>query len=425
MSTAKLLVPKMGESIMEVSIIKWLKKEGDEVKEDESIVQIATDKVDSEIIAPFAGLLKKIIVSNGSIAKIGECIAHINTERSLDTALLVSDSTTYFRPSSKENTQNASGFNNYNKSFEDNDTHTSVSRRFYSPLVRNMARIAGLSTDELNSIPATAKENRVSKDDMALYLSHRLEQPIKLNDSGNFNSTINAEDKVIELDRMRQIIANRMVASKQSIPHVTSFVEVDVTDIVNWRNANKTFFEAEYGTKLTFTSIFVKAIAMTLEEVPQLNAYFLQNRLIHKHQINIGIAVALPDGNLIVPVIGNANKLSLAELAAVINDISYRAKYQQLKPHDILDGTYTVSNIGTFGNLMGTPIILQPQVAIMAIGAIVKKPAVVASSEGDKIAIRHLMFLSHSYDHRVIDGALGGGFVKKLASLLENFLKWV
>jgi 2-oxoglutarate dehydrogenase E2 component (dihydrolipoamide succinyltransferase) len=414
----------MGESVMEVSVLKWLKQEGDTVKEGESVVQIATDKVDSDIIAPFSGVLKKILISSGSVARVGECIAHVNTEELVDSAFLVQNPIVDFKSSLSRNKQVLSDVN-INENLRNNRVIAGLSyKRFYSPLVRNIARRAGLSEAELNSIPATAKENRVSKDDIALYLSHRIEAS-NLSDSEFANCTINTDDKVIELDRVRQLIAKRMVMSNQSVPHVTSFIEVDVTDIVNWRNTNKVSFEAEYGIKLTFTSIFIKAIAIVLEEYPQLNAYFLHNKFIQKHQINMGLAVALPDGNLIVPVIHNANKLSISEIAVAVADLSYRARCQKLELHETIGATYTISNIGTFGNLMGTPIIMQPQVAVMALGSILKKPAVVASTEGDTIAVRHLMFLSHSYDHRVIDGALGGGFVQRVAILLENFLEWV
>lgn len=429
MPFVKITIPKMGESVMEATIIKWLKKEGDLVEKEESIVQIATDKVDSEIVSPFSGILKKIFSQQGAISKIGQIIATIDTEDEVEDNLLfqenVVENNLEFKIIEEKKTQKFKLNENISAELI---SLKNKQNRFYSPLIRNIAQDSMLSIEELDSIPATAKNNRISKSDIRLFLQHK-----SLNRTNNTdcilkntdNYTINANDTVIELDRIRLLIGEKMLEAKRTIPHVTSFIEADVTKIVEWRNLHKKTFEEQHNVKLTFTPIFIKAITLALQDMPEINAHFVENRLIIKNQINIGLAVALPNGNLIVPVIKNANKLNLLNMTRCIVDLANRARLYQLNPSDITDATYTVSNIGTFGNTMGTPIVSPPQIAVLALGAIIKKPTVVSSLNGDKIEIRHLMFLSHSYDHRVVDGALGGGFSKKVASYLENFPQWI
>lgn len=430
MPFVKIIIPKMGESVMEATIIKWLKNEGDLVEKEESIVQIATDKVDSEIVSPFSGILKKIFSQQGSITKIGQIIATIDTDDEVEDNLLfqenIVDNNFELKIIEDKNLQKFK----LNKSIStDFKNLENKQNRFYSPLIRNIAQDSTLSKEELDSIPATAKNNRISKSDIQLFLKHKSLDNSNTTDciiKKNIDDyTINAHDTIIELDRVRLLIGEKMVEAKRIIPHVTSFIEADVTEIVKWRNLYKKTFEEQNNIKLTFTPIFIKAIALALEDMPEINAHFVENKLILKNQVNIGLAVALPNGNLIVPVIKNANKLNLLNMTHCITDLANRARLYQLTPSDITDATYTVSNIGTFGNTMGTPIVSPPQIAVLALGAIIKKPAVVCSLNGDTIEIRHLMFLSHSYDHRVVDGALGGGFSKKVASYLENFSSWI
>jgi len=402
---------------MEATILQWLKQEGDMVTEEESIVEVATDKVDSEVPAPYAGRLQQVLAKKGEVVKIGAPLALIVTEgehvpapNSMPLGSMPVSPTKSLPSRSTPLPKAAVPHPN--------------DGRFYSPLVRYVAQQEGITPEELNRIPGTGKDNRVTKYDLLSYLQHRPASE-QMPASAVADVPIAPEDEEIQLDRVRQMIAARMVASKHIAPHVTSFVEADVTDLVVWRNNNKEDFERKTGTKLTYTPLLLQAIVRALKDFPMVNALVTANRIVKKKAVNIGLAVALPDGNLIVPVIKYADRLSLAELAQQAKNLIHRARHGQLVPDELTEATYTVSNLGSFQNLMGTPIIAQPQVAIMALGAIVKKPAVVESAQGDTIAIRHKMYLSHAYDHRVIDGALGGGFAKRVADYLASFVNWV
>lgn len=432
MANVEMLMPKMGESIIEGTILTWLKKEGDFIEQDESVLEVATDKVDTEVPATHAGILKKILVKVGEVVAVGAPIAIIES---------VSDSTTISEKpiiepeysSSKEEllslspAQTATVISNFpevEKPGEDD--------RFYSPLVLSIAKEEKISKSELSTILGSGKDGRVTKQDMLSYLKNREASTIGKPD---FSSTaaastmsaprvemsISAQDEIMEMDRMRKMIAQRMVDSKRISAHVTSFVEADVTNIVLWRNKVKDAYKKKEGEALTFTPFFIEAVAKAIKDFPMINISVDGDKIIKRKDINIGVAVALPSGNLIVPVVRNADQLNLMGLSKKINDIANRARINKLSPDELSGGTYTVSNVGSFGNVMGTPIIMQPQVAILAIGAIQKKPAVVETPTGDVIAIRHKMFLSHSYDHRVVDGSLGGMFVRKVADYLEAF----
>jgi len=430
MAEFKVELPKMGESVAEATITTWLKAVGDSIEEDEPIVEIATDKVDSEVPAPCSGTVKEILFNEGDVVEVGAVFAIIDselnmvtdeveqpkTENSNDEFLEDGDKTI-----EKEILQPIE--NSINNNSEINFKNSS---KFYSPLVKSIAKKENISIQELDTIVGSGANQRVTKSDILNYLNNR---------SGSRNNmekevtktihkqsiSINGDDEIIAMDRMRKMIADHMVNSVHTAPHVTSFVEADVTNLVNWRKKVKKSFEEKEGEKLTFTPIFIEAIAKALRDFPEVNSSIDGDNIIIKSNINIGMATALPSGNLIVPVIKNADQLNLVGLAKSVNDLANRAKLGQLKPDEISEGTYTVSNVGTFGNVMGTPIINQPQSAILALGAIKKKPAVIETESGDLIGIRHLMFLSHSYDHRNVDGALGGMFVRKVADYLENF----
>ena len=430
MAEFKVELPKMGESVAEATITTWLKAVGDSIEEDEPIVEIATDKVDSEVPAPCSGTVKEILFNEGDVVEVGAVFAIIDselnmvtdeveqpkTENSNDEFLEDGDKTI-----EKEILQPIE--NSINNNSEINFKNSS---KFYSPLVKSIAKKENISIQELDTIVGSGANQRVTKSDILNYLNNR---------SGSRNNmekevtktiykqsiSINGDDEIIAMDRMRKMIADHMVNSVHTAPHVTSFVEADVTNLVNWRKKVKKSFEEKEGEKLTFTPIFIEAIAKALRDFPEVNSSIDGDNIIIKSNINIGMATALPSGNLIVPVIKNADQLNLVGLAKSVNDLANRAKLGQLKPDEISGGTYTVSNVGTFGNVMGTPIINQPQSAILALGAIKKKPAVIETESGDLIGIRHLMFLSHSYDHRNVDGALGGMFVRKVADYLENF----
>ncbi len=411
-------MPTMGESVMEATILQWLKQEGDMITEEESILEVATDKVDSEVPAPYAGRLQKVLAKKGEVVKIGAPLAIIATagETIAATSTSLASAVTLVPSAAVRPLQPMPALQAPVQKQSDG--------RFYSPLVRHIAQQEKISPQALSRVPGTGKDNRVTKYDLLAYLQHRSEVDTPLQPAVAY-MPIAPEDEVIQLDRMRQIIAERMVASKHIAPHVTSFVEADVTNLVQWRNQHKEDFEQKAGAKLTYTLLFLQAIVRAIKDFPMINAFVAADRIIKKKAINIGLAVALPGGNLIVPVIKHADQLSLVELAQKVQTLVHKARHQQLVPDELAEATYTVSNLGSFQNLMGTPIILQPQVAILALGAIVKKPAVVAGAQGDTIAIRHQMYLSHSYDHRVIDGALGGGFVKQVADYLEVLVDWV
>lgn len=417
-----MLMPRMGESVMEATILQWLKKEGDIVREEESIVEVATDKVDSEVPTPYAGRLQKVLVQAGEIVKIGTPIAIIAAEGDDMSEEVPPVSATLPRssaPLTVPRSPQSAPAPQVSKSFGES--------RLYSPLVRHIARQEGISIEILRQIPGTGKGNRVTKHDLLTYLQHsnKPKQDTDITAQETSSVYIAPEDEVIQLDRVRQLIAKRMVASKHIAPHVTSFVEADVTSLVEWYHTQKEGFVQKTAIQLKYTPLFLQAIVKALLDFPMLNAFVESGRLIKKKDIHIGLAVALPNGNLVVPVIKHANRLSLVELARQVHDLVHRARQQQLAPDELTGATYTISNLGSFQNLMGTPIILQPQVAILALGTIVKKPAVIEVQGNDTIAIRHKMYLSHAYDHRVIDGALGGSFVRRVADYLENFLDWV
>ena len=430
MAEFKVELPKMGESVAEATITTWLKAVGDTIEEDEPIVEIATDKVDSEVPAPCSGILKEILFQEGDVVPVGSVFAVISNEVSEEANPVeeVINVTENLENNSKSVEKEIL------KPIEENTIKSDEivfknSTKFYSPLVKSIVKKESISIDELEKISGTGANERVTKSDMLSFLENRkntptntanksIKQPIT---NSKPTTSVSGNDEIVEMDRMRKMIADHMVNSVHTAPHVTSFVEADVTNLVKWRNKVKKSFEEKEGQKLTFTPIFIEAIAKALRDFPEVNSSIDGDSIIIKSNINIGMATALPSGNLIVPVIKNADQLNLVGLAKNVNDLANRAKNSQLKPDEISGGTYTVSNVGTFGNVMGTPIINQPQSAILALGAIKKKPAVIETESGDLIGIRHLMFLSHSYDHRNIDGALGGRFVRKVADYLENF----
>lgn len=441
MAQVELIMPKMGESIMEATILSWLKSEGDTIGEDESVLEVATDKVDTEVPSTHAGVLTKILAEEGAVVEVGKPIALITTDvaEAVVAATPVEASTPAAAPeksvpapapvavpvSTGSNGSNGSSSNGSH----DNDSTT----RFYSPLVKNIAKTEGITYEELARISGSGKEGRVTKKDILAYVESRsipVTTPVtevvpaaatKVSAPAPMPVSVSGEDEIIEMDRMRKMISQRMVDSKRISPHVTSFVEADVTEVVYWRNRNKNQFKEREGDNLTFTPIFIDAVVKAIKDYPMINIQVDGDRIIKKRNINIGMAVALPSGNLIVPVIHNADQYNISGLAKKVNDLARRARNNQLKPDELAGGTFTISNVGSFGNVMGTPIILQPQVGILALGAITKKPAVIETPHGDAIAIRHKMFLSHSYDHRVVDGSLGGMVVRRVADFLERF----
>ena len=439
MAQVELIMPKMGESVAEATIIKWLKQEGDKIAADETVLEIATDKVDSEIPSTAEGTLIKRLFNEGDVVQVGKAIAIISTD---------ADATVDKTPEVKAPAANATAAKEVAASpvkevqaIEKN----SASGKFFSPLVRNIAKEEGISMNELESISGTGANGRVTKNDILAYIPNKgkqtatetqapakTEAPAAKETAAPVNNTapaqhskpaipVNAGDEVIEMDRMRKLIADHMVMSVQTSPHVTSFVEADVTNIVLWREKVKKNFEKREGEKLTFTPIFIEALVKAIKDFPMIIVSLDGTKIIKRKNINIGMAAALPTGNLIVPVIKNADNLNLVGITKQVNDLAARARAGKLSPDDIQGGTYTISNVGSFGNVMGTPIINQPQVAIMAVGAIKKKPAVIETEHGDLIGIRHFMFLSHSYDHRVVDGSLGGQFVRRVADYLEQW----
>ncbi|AWW31916.1 2-oxo acid dehydrogenase subunit E2 [Echinicola strongylocentroti] len=420
MATIEMVMPKMGESIIEGTILTWLKKEGETIEQDESVLEVATDKVDTEVPSSHAGILKKILANEGDVVAVGAPIALLETEEDEEegTSVTPNQAPTTDTPEEKEEllaaapAQTASIVSPTTEKAEGDS-------RFYSPLVLSIAKEEGINKAELAQIKGTGKEGRVTKKDMLNYLKNRTS--VSSNPIPQATPSVSAGDEIIEMDRMRKMIAERMLESKRIAPHVTSFVEADVTNIVLWRNKVKEEYKKKMGEPLTFTPFFIEAVAKAIQDFPMINISVDGDKIIKKKNINIGVAVALPSGNLIVPVIKKANELNLTGLSKKINDLAGRARINKLSADELSGGTYTISNVGSFGNLMGTPIIMQPQVAILAIGAITKKPAVVETPTGDAIAIRHKMFLSHSYDHRVVDGSLGGMFVKRVAEYLEAF----
>ena len=445
MANFDLIMPKMGESVAEATIIKWTKNEGDKIKIDETVLEIATDKVDSEIPSPFEGTLVKCLFKEGDVVQVGAVIGVISS----DAAASLNDAPKTSTPEIKQVVETkietaqvsapvSAAANNYGNS-----------DKFYSPLVKSIAKEEGISLAELDAIKGSGQDGRVTKADILAYLPNRNKQNTTTHsavvdtpkteakssvapiiNAGENTVIVNrpavsvsAGDEIIDMDRMRKLIADHMVMSKHVSPHVTSFVEADVTNLVMWRDKAKKEFEKRDGEKLTFTPIFIEAVAKAIRDFPMINVSVDQTgtKIIKRKNINIGMAAALPSGNLIVPVIKNADEKNLLGITKAVNDLASRARTNKLAPDEIQGGTFTLTNVGNFGNVMGTPIINQPQVAILAVGTIKKKPAVIETPQGDMIGIRQFMFLSLSYDHRVVDGSLGGSFVRRVADYLENF----
>jgi 2-oxoglutarate dehydrogenase E2 component (dihydrolipoamide succinyltransferase) len=471
MARYQLLLPKMGESVAEATIIKWNKKPGDYIEADEAVMEIATDKVDSEVPSPVSGKLVEQLYKEDDVVQVGSAIAIIETDEPVsEEAVQQPDATIEPQPLTEQksavNVQpneipqpqiNADipGIAQVLQKENISTESVKTENRFYSPLVKNIASQEGISNNELDQLPGTGAEGRLTKDDLLIYIQQRgskasarqqpaektklaeQSQPAETHRAAQQGQATQAEtpkaapqpratslsggQEIIEMDRMRKLIAEHMVYSKQTSPHVTSFVEADVTELVNWRERVKSAFEKREGEKITFTPIFIEAVVKAIKDFPMINVSVNGTQIIRKKDINISMATALPSGNLIVPVIKKADELSLLGITKAVNDLANRARNNKLQPDDVKDGTFTITNVGSFGNVMGTPIINQPQVAILAVGAIKKKPAVIETPKGDAIAIRHLMFLSLSYDHRVVDGALGGSFVSRVAYYLESW----
>ena len=501
MARVEMTMPKMGESIMEGTVLKWLKQVGDAIEQDESVLEVATDKVDTEVPALHAGTLAEILVQEGDVVAVGAPIARIETEASApapapadneDDLEEASANPPVADPDNIPNIQPAPAGDEsvpYLPSPNTpvapaapaspatlppaNEAHPVLAGRFYSPLVLSIAREEGVGMSDLERLPGTGQDGRVTKKDILDYVAAGKQPlvpapapparpapapapvpapaaasptpasapapppaapaspapaspkpaptPSPNGQASKPAPSVSGNQELVEMDRMRKMIAQRMVDSKRIAPHVTSFVEADVTELVNWRNQHKEAYKQRTGENLTFTPLFVQAVARAIQDYPAINVSVDGDYIIKKKDINIGVAVALPSGNLIVPVIQNADQFNLNGLSKKVNDLASRARQNKLTPADLEGGTYTLSNVGSFGNVMGTPIIMQPQVAIMAVGAIKKKPAVIETPQGDLIGVRHFMFLSHSYDHRVVDGSLGGMFVRRVADYLEQF----
>jgi 2-oxoglutarate dehydrogenase E2 component (dihydrolipoamide succinyltransferase) len=433
MAQFDLLMPKMGESVAEATIIKWVKNIGDTVKLDETVLEIATDKVDSEIPSPFEGTLVKQLFNEGDVVQVGTVIAVISSDASVSAS-----------PQQTITPSPAAAVSNSVTAVKTTDAPIesySNSTKFFSPLVKSIAKQEGIAVAELETIAGSGKDGRVTKSDILAYIPNKgksniaVVEPVKETVAApavivpaaapapaqKSAVKLMAGDEIIEMDRMRKLISDHMVMSKHTSPHVTSFVEADVTNMVLWRDKIKNQFEKREGEKITFTPLFVEAVAKAIKDFPMINVSIDGTNIIKRKSINIGMAAALPSGNLIVPVIKNADEKNLIGLTKAVNELAKRARANKLSPDEIQDGTFTLTNVGGFGNVMGTPIINQPQVAIMATGTIKKKPAVIETPYGDTIGIRHMMFLSLSYDHRVVDGSLGGSFLRKVADYLEDF----
>ena len=426
MAKFELKLPKMGESVAEATVTNWLKKVGDKIEMDEAVLEIATDKVDSEVPSEVAGTLVEILFNTDDVVQVGQTIAIIETEGG---AVASTPEAKAEAPVAVAEVAKAVEVAKETVAPAD----FSASDKFFSPLVKNIAKEEGISLAELEAIAGSGKDGRVNKEDLLNYIKNRGSQPAVVATPAaapkatpapvaqSVPVSVNGGDEIVEMDRMRKLISGYMVASVQTSAHVQSFIEVDVTNIVKWRDKVKNAFEKREGEKLTFTPIMMEAVAKALKDFPMMNISVDGDTIIKRKNINLGMAAALPNGNLIVPVIKNADQLNLVGMAKAVNDLGGRAKAGKLKPDDTQGGTYTVTNVGTFGSVFGTPIINQPQVGILALGAIRKVPAVIETPEGDFIGIRQKMFLSHSYDHRVVDGALGGSFVKRVADYLEAF----
>ena len=435
MAKIELIMPKMGESVAEATIISWHKEVGDSIEMDETIVEIATDKVDSEVPSSLEGVLVEKLFDVDAVVKVGEAFAIVETS--------TEDGQSPSPQPQKEEKEATPQPQVVAEKIEEEIAQVKESvqkienngERFYSPLVRSIASEEGLSIEELDSIQGSGKEGRVTKTDLLNYLNNKIQPTTSPKPSASPTPapapktvssppptvSMSGDKEIIEMDRMRKLIADHMVMSKQTSPHVTSFVEADVTTLVNWRNRIKSDFKKREGQNITFTPIFIEAVAKAIKDFPMINVSVDGTNIVIHKDINIGMAAALPSGNLIVPVVKGADQMNLMGITKTVNDLANRARNNQLKPDEIQGGTFTLTNVGSFGNVMGTPIINQPQVAIMAVGSIKKKPAVIETPHGDLIGIRHMMFLSLSYDHRVVDGALGGSFLRKVADYLEQF----
>ncbi|MEO6285190.1 MAG: dihydrolipoamide acetyltransferase family protein [Dyadobacter sp.] len=434
MKIVEMVMPPMGESILECTVLHLLAKIGDTVRIDDSILEVATDKVDTEVPCPYSGVLTEWLVKENDVVAIGSAVAHIQVEDSevtITPPILqpVLEKVADVATTSIAATSVAATASYLEKDFEEavsrkNDPALEHARNngeantFYSPLVLSIARQEHISANELGAIPGTGAENRVTKNDIISFINNRSK---KADVPTPVATSLNGSNEIIEMDRMRKMISQRMIESRKISAHVTSFIEADMTPVVKWRELVKNEFRKKTSDSITFTPILIEAVVKAIQDYPMINISVEGDKIIKKKDINIGMAVALPDGNLIVPVIHHADQYDLAGLAKKVNDLAKRARENKLKADDLAGGTYTVSNIGAFGNLMGTPIIVQPQVAIMAFGAIKKKPAVIEAPQGDLIGIRSMMFISHSYDHRVVDGSLGGLFLKRVNDYLENF----
>jgi len=429
-----LKLPKMGESIAEATITKWLKDVGDSVESDESLVEIATDKVDSDVPSEFKGKLIKKNFEVNDVVKVGEVIAEIETEMiendspsdiSSETVNKIIKVDPEEKPSMELEAQDIPSLGLLDKSPDKNVESESKSEKFYSPLVKSIAKKEEISNQELDSINGSGKDGRVTKQDILNYVSSRSNEVIgdasEVTDDTSVDISLSREDQVIELDRMGKIIFDHMSSSKKISAHVQSFVEVDVSNLWDWREKYKNSFFKNEGQKLTFTPLFIDAVVKSLKDFPILNSSIVDDKILIKKSINVGMATAVENGNLIVPVIKNADHLNLKGLTLAVNDLSSRARSNSLKPEEISDGTYTVTNVGNFGSIMGTPIINQPQVGIIAIGVIRKLPSVIETDKGDFIGIRKKLILSHTYDHRIINGSVGGSFVKRVAEYLEDW----
>lgn len=437
MAQYELLLPKMGESVAEATVIKWVKQPGDSIDLDDTILEIATDKVDSEVPSPVAGKLIKQLFKEDEVAQVGDVIAIIETEGGSEAKV---EETPVHIQVAEQKPETIPGIEQLPIETNVVQADLSSSERFYSPLVKSIALQENIALAELDSIKGSGADGRLNKDDLLNYIANKnggqaiatpqaqatpienkpVTVPVSTPAPNKTSTTsVSGGDEIIEMDRMRKLIADHMVMSKTTSPHVTSFVEADVTNMVLWRNKVKNSFEKRENEKITFTPIFVEAVAKAIKDFPMINVSVNGTQIIKKRDINIGMAAALPSGNLIVPVIRNADQLNLVGLTKAVNDLAIRARNSKLKPDETQGGTFTLTNVGSFGNVMGTPIINQPQVAILAVGAIKKKPAVLETEHGDVIAIRHMMFLSLSYDHRVVDGSLGGMFVRRVADYLE------
>lgn len=417
-------MPRLGESITEATILTWFKNEGDTIEEEDTLLEVATDKVDSEVPSNVSGVIKTLLFNTNDVIKIGETIAIIDVDESLSSSKKeIQKTNSELHRTNKPSTKKALKPKKVIVSAQQNNN------TFFSPLIISIAKEQHISFEELARIPATGNDGRLRKSDLFQYIDegrpYQFVQPTSEPDPTAYRiPQLNLDKgtgKIVKMDRMRQMISDHMVYSKHTSPHVTAYVEADLTEMVNWRNVNKLAFQEKYNEKLTFTPLFVEAVAKAIQDFPMINVSVDGENIIVKEDINIGMATALPSGNLIVPVVKNANDKSLSELAKDVNDLAGKARENQLKADDIQGGTFTISNVGTFGSLMGTPIINQPEVAILALGIIKKRAEVIETSAGDEIAIRSMMYLSLSFDHRVVDGYLGGSFLRRVADNLEQF----